>query len=134
LYCLYVLFVSVFVSHSCCTGLFFILNIFCCSLYTKYYFSFVSWNSFIIILTTFSWYATVAHSVFCPTLLGRERCGGRFDYLYFVTLVIVCCTDPEARVRFPALPKKKVVGLEQGPLSLVSTTEELLDRKVAAPV
>jgi hypothetical protein len=30
--------------------------------------------------------------------------------------------------------KKKVVGLEWGPLSLVSTTEELLDRKVAAPV
>jgi hypothetical protein len=43
-------------------------------------------------------------------------------------------TDPEARVRFPALPKKKVVGLERGALSLVSTTEELLDRKVAAPV
>jgi hypothetical protein len=41
---------------------------------------------------------------------------------------------PEARVRFPALPEKKVVGLERGPLSLVSTTEELLDRKVAAPV
>jgi hypothetical protein len=34
----------------------------------------------------------------------------------------------------PALPEKKVVGLERGPLSLVSTTEELLDRKVAAPV
>jgi hypothetical protein len=30
--------------------------------------------------------------------------------------------------------KKKVVGLEWGPLSLVSTAEELLDRKVAAPV
>jgi hypothetical protein len=30
--------------------------------------------------------------------------------------------------------KKKVVGLERGPLSLVSITEELLDRKVAAPV
>jgi hypothetical protein len=29
---------------------------------------------------------------------------------------------------------KQVVGLERGPLSLVSTTEELLDRKVAAPV
>jgi hypothetical protein len=43
-------------------------------------------------------------------------------------------TDPEARVRFPAPPKKKVVDLERGPLSLVSTTEELLDRKVAAPV
>jgi hypothetical protein len=43
-------------------------------------------------------------------------------------------TDPEARVRFPVLPEKKVVGLEWGPLSLVSTTEELLDRKVTAPV
>jgi hypothetical protein len=30
--------------------------------------------------------------------------------------------------------RKKVVGLKWGPLSLVSTTEELLDRKVAAPV
>jgi hypothetical protein len=41
-----------------------------------------------------------------------------------------------SRVRFPATTKKKkkVVGLEWGPLSLVSTTEELLDRKVAAPV
>jgi hypothetical protein len=58
-------------------------------------------------------------------------------------------TDPEARVRFPVLPdflekkekkkkkrkeKKTVVGLERGPLTLVSTTEELLDRKVATPV
>jgi hypothetical protein len=30
--------------------------------------------------------------------------------------------------------KRKVVGLERGPLSLVSTNEELLDRKVAVPV
>jgi hypothetical protein len=30
--------------------------------------------------------------------------------------------------------KKKVVGLERGSLGLVSTTEELLDRKVAVPV
>jgi hypothetical protein len=30
--------------------------------------------------------------------------------------------------------KKRLVSLERGPLSLVSTTEELLDRKVAAPV
>jgi hypothetical protein len=30
--------------------------------------------------------------------------------------------------------KKKVGGLERGPLSLVRTTEELLDRKVAAPI
>jgi hypothetical protein len=34
----------------------------------------------------------------------------------------------------PGTTKKKVVGVEQGPLSLVSTTEELLERKVAAPV
>jgi hypothetical protein len=34
----------------------------------------------------------------------------------------------------PGTTQKKVVGLEQGPLSLVSTTEKLLDRKVAAPV
>jgi hypothetical protein len=30
--------------------------------------------------------------------------------------------------------RKKVVGLERGLLSLVSTTEEVLERKVAAPV
>jgi hypothetical protein len=30
--------------------------------------------------------------------------------------------------------QKNVVGLERGPLSLVSTIEELLDRKVEAPV
>jgi hypothetical protein len=35
---------------------------------------------------------------------------------------------------YRALQEKKVVGMERGPLSLVSTTEELLVRKVAAPV
>jgi hypothetical protein len=34
----------------------------------------------------------------------------------------------------PGTARKKVVVLERCPLSLVSTTEELLDRKVAAPV
>jgi hypothetical protein len=34
----------------------------------------------------------------------------------------------------PGTTRKNVVGLERGLLSLVSTTEELLDRKVAAPV
>jgi hypothetical protein len=34
----------------------------------------------------------------------------------------------------PGTTKKKVVGLELGPFNLVSTTEELLDRKVAVPV
>jgi hypothetical protein len=40
--------------------------------------------------------------------------------------------DPEVWVQIPALPE--LVGLERGPLSLVITTEELLGRKVAAPV
>jgi hypothetical protein len=44
-------------------------------------------------------------------------------------------TDPEAR-GFDSrhYQEKKVLGLERDPLSLVSTTEELLDRKVEAPV
>jgi hypothetical protein len=38
-------------------------------------------------------------------------------------------TDPEIRVWFPALPVFwKIVGLERGPLSLVSTIEELQGR------
>jgi hypothetical protein len=57
----------------------------------------------------------------------------RARYILFLLLFLFLATDPEARVRFPALPgEKKVVGLERGPLSLKSTTEELLDRKVAA--
>jgi hypothetical protein len=34
----------------------------------------------------------------------------------------------------PGTTRKKIVGLERGPLSLVSTTEKLLYIKVAAPV
>jgi hypothetical protein len=38
--------------------------------------------------------------------------------------------DPEVRVLFPALQDFwEAVGLERGPLSLVSTTEDLLERK-----
>jgi hypothetical protein len=55
---------------------------------------------------------------------GRED-SAKYSYLLHVILTV----DPEARVRFPALPEKKIVGLEQGPLSLVSTTEELLIEK-----
>jgi hypothetical protein len=43
-------------------------------------------------------------------------------------------TDPEARVRFPALPEKKVVRLERGPFSLVSLSPRAnyTDRVTAA--
>jgi hypothetical protein len=48
------------------------------------------------------------------------------------------CTSLPAVLNSPWIKQPndicKVVGLERGPLSLVSTTEELLDRKVAAPV
>jgi hypothetical protein len=54
--------------------------------------------------------------------------------LYFDFSKPFLATDPEARVRFQALPEKKVVGMERGALSLVSTTEELLERKVVVPV
>jgi hypothetical protein len=43
-------------------------------------------------------------------------------------------TDAGVPGSIPGPYKKKLVGLERGPLSLVTTTEELLDRKVAAPV
>jgi hypothetical protein len=43
--------------------------------------------------------------------------------------------DPEFQVRFPALPDfLKCSESGRGPLSLVSTTEELLERNVAAPI
>jgi hypothetical protein len=38
-------------------------------------------------------------------------------------------TDPEVRLRFPALPDFLRSSLERGPLSLVRTIEELLERK-----
>jgi hypothetical protein len=38
-------------------------------------------------------------------------------------------TDQEVRVRFPVLPDFLVMGLERGPLGLVNTIKELLERK-----
>jgi hypothetical protein len=51
------------------------------------------------------------------------------------TLMLLYCYRSGGPGSIPGTTKeKKVVGLEQGLLSLVSTTEKLLDRKVAAPV
>jgi hypothetical protein len=54
--------------------------------------------------------------------MGGDRLCGLVEFL---------ATEPEVRVRLPALPDffREVVDLERGPLSLVSTTEELLGRK-----
>jgi hypothetical protein len=52
------------------------------------------------------------------------------------TVLLILCSSKRSGGpgSIPGTTRKKVVGLERGPLSLVSTTEELLDRKVAAPV
>jgi hypothetical protein len=53
--------------------------------------------------------------------------------IIIIIIIIIIIKMQRPRVRLSGTTKK-VVGLERGPLSLVSTTEELLDRKVAAPV
>jgi hypothetical protein len=60
-----------------------------------------------------------------PTASGINLCG-------LVVRVLGCRSGGLGSI--PGTSRKKVVGLERGPLSLVTTTEELLDRKVAVPV
>jgi hypothetical protein len=68
--------------------------------------------------------ATATHAIVChftcymQTLIDELLCFSNFVYMCI----------------YVHIQGKQVVGLERGPLSLVSTTEELLDRKVAAPV
>jgi hypothetical protein len=73
------------------------------------------------------WNLKFHKSVVCVGGGGRDRLGG-----LVVRVLNYRSRGPGFDSR--ALQKKKVVGLKRGPLSLVSTTEELLDRKVAAPV
>jgi hypothetical protein len=49
-------------------------------------------------------------------------------------VVRVLCYRSGGPGSIPGTNRKKAVGLERGPLSLVSKTEELLDGNVAAPV
>jgi hypothetical protein len=53
-----------------------------------------------------------------------------YIYKYIYTVLDYRCRGPGL---YSQALQKKVVGLERGALSLVSTTEELRDRKVAAP-
>jgi hypothetical protein len=61
-----------------------------------------------------------------------------YYYYYYYRLCGLVVRVLDYRSRGPGFDsrelQKKVVGLERGPLSLVSTTEEILDRKVAVPV
>jgi hypothetical protein len=61
------------------------------------------------------------------------KIGGRYDRLCGL-VVRVLGYRSGGPGSIPGTTKKKLVGLERGPLSLVSITEELRDRKVAAPV
>jgi hypothetical protein len=67
-------------------------------------------------------YYVILHLIFVMT---DRLCG-------LVVRVLGCRSGDPGSI--PGTTRKKVVGLERGPLSLVSTTEELLDRTVAATV
>jgi hypothetical protein len=72
------------------------------------------------------------------SLWPHSRFLDRSRYLFFQVAPTLwsefLTTDPGVPDSIPGHYKKKVVGLERGPFSLVSTTEELLDRNVATPV
>jgi hypothetical protein len=64
-------------------------------------------------------------------------CRALFLFLYFCSCgLVVRVLDYKSGGpgSIPRTTRKKVVILERSPHSLVNTTEELLDRKVAAPV
>jgi hypothetical protein len=87
----------------------------------------------------------VTSKLVCYVLLSYTR----YTALYFRGCIIICAEEYNGpplwssgqsswlqvrRPEFDSRHYKKKVGLERGPLSLVSTIEELLDRKVAASV
>jgi hypothetical protein len=67
----------------------------------------------------------VIQGYYVPRTIADHLCG-------LVVRVLGCRSRGPGSI--PGTTRKKVVGLERGSLSLVSTTEELLDRKVTAPV
>jgi hypothetical protein len=61
--------------------------------------------------------------------LENRVADGRIILNYGFNVCRLCGLDPEVRVRFPTPPDfMRLVSLERGPLSLVSTIEELLER------
>jgi hypothetical protein len=81
------------------------------------------------------WFKSVAQdSLLCYCFLLKLQLWFIRLYIFLLPLwssgVVILATDPEARFRIPALPISwEVMGMEQGPLSLVSTAEELLERE-----
>jgi hypothetical protein len=60
-----------------------------------------------------------------------SRQSGQWDRFCGIVIRVLGYKSGGPGLIFGTTRKKKVVGLERGPLSLVSTTEELLERKVA---
>jgi hypothetical protein len=67
-------------------------------------------------------------------LMGVGICLERMNKSTKISVIIPSFRNYRGPGSISATTRKKVVFLERGPLSLVSTIEELLDRKVAAPV
>jgi hypothetical protein len=80
------------------------------------------------------WDLGVSQPFRSPRLVTRIA----FLLLYEDCLILVCIFRTYVHTFIFTIPgtatKKKLVGLERGPLSLVSTTKEILNRKVAAAV
>jgi hypothetical protein len=78
--------------------------------------------------------------VSCPVQGFHVACYYQFSYFMFLSGLPLWSSGQSSwlqirRTGFDSRHyQKKSSGPERGPLSLVSTTEELLDRKVAAPV
>jgi hypothetical protein len=75
-------------------------------------------------------------SLFLITSVPQSESSDVLMMMMVVVVVVVVAKDLGVRVRFSALPDflRSSGSLEQGPLSLVSTTEEALGRKSSGSV
>jgi hypothetical protein len=81
------------------------------------------WNSD---ATIYAYFAAL-HFVFSYRDVRHAQKGSIYILILKLNIYIFLATEPEVRVRFPALPDFfwEVMGLERGPLSLVMIIEEL---------
>jgi hypothetical protein len=104
----------------------------------------LEWETYWWASSTLSTHGAPHHTAFSKSDWSKAR----WD---LQCMIVICCVTSEMRpplwsscqsswlqIRRPGFDsrhyQKNVVGLKRAPLSLVSTTEELLDRKVTAPV
>jgi hypothetical protein len=109
-----------------CSYLLFFFSLFL-SIFPTYPFPFPSWRLF-----TYS-YSLVFILFICSSPLFLQCCYPHDRLCGLVFRVLGYKSGGPGSIP-GTTRKKKVVGLERGPLCLMSTTEELLDRKVVAPI